>query len=242
MEELKLGIIKSKELADWFQISASTYYNQKSKKLKELEQYCKFEDLGKKGVNILEIYNAYYQTKARQKVKQIFDELFKEGELVEWGQDDNSIDTATHFANKILKKYGDCGVKFNTLVTYVRQEKKARYGKNSTRKNVQIPGTEGSAKYVFCKLLTDGSYVDFTEEEKKIKRELYKQLNVDDNEEELEDFQAIRESYQKQEISENEYIEYCNAYRQDKWYAYVAAIEERLNCKCVFATHLTKKE
>ena len=49
MEELKLGIIKSKELADWFQISASTYYNQKSKKLKELEQYCKFEDLGKKG-------------------------------------------------------------------------------------------------------------------------------------------------------------------------------------------------
>ena len=78
MEELKLGIVKSKELAEWFQISASTYYNQKSKKLKELEQYCKFEDLGKKGVNILEIYNAYYQTKARQKVKQIFDELFKE--------------------------------------------------------------------------------------------------------------------------------------------------------------------
>ena len=106
MEELKLGIVKSKELAEWFQISASTYYNQKSKKLKELEQYCKFEDLGKKGVNILEIYNAYYQTKARQKVKQIFDELFKEGELVEWGQDDNSIDTATHFANKVLKKYG----------------------------------------------------------------------------------------------------------------------------------------
>lgn len=47
--ELSLGIIKMKQLAEWFGISASSLSNRREEKLKELEDYCKFEDLGRKG-------------------------------------------------------------------------------------------------------------------------------------------------------------------------------------------------
>lgn len=242
MEELKLGIAKAKDLAEWFHISPSAYYNSKQKRLEELKQYCKFEDLGKKGINIIEIYNPQYQTKAKQRVKQIFDELFQENEDVEWGQDQNHIDTATHFANKIVQKYGNCGVQFNTLVVYTHQEKKLRYGKNSSRKIKAPPGNEGSSKYVFCKQLDDGSYVEFTDEEKQIKRELYHQLNLGDNDEDLEEMFALKDAFNKHEITEQEYVESCYALKQDKWYTYLAALEEKLNCRCTFATHLTKND
>ena len=62
MEELRLGLIKMKDLAAWFQVSPGSFSNNKAKKLEELKRYCKFEDMGRKGINILEIYEAYYQT------------------------------------------------------------------------------------------------------------------------------------------------------------------------------------
>ena len=106
MEELQLGLMKMKDLAAWFQISPGSFSNNKAKKLEELKRYCKFEDMGRKGINILEIYEAYYQTKPRQQIKKIFDEiLLTDAEALEWGQDNNNIDTATHFANKIVQKY-----------------------------------------------------------------------------------------------------------------------------------------
>ena len=40
--------MKSKEIAEWFRITPSTFFNNKAKKLEELQVYCKFEDLGKK--------------------------------------------------------------------------------------------------------------------------------------------------------------------------------------------------
>ena len=124
----------------------------------------------------------------------------------------------------------------------MQQEKRVRYGKNSTKKITQPAGINGSARYVFCKLMPDGSYEDFTEEEKQIKRDLYRQLNIGADVEEMEDFQAAKKAYDRHEITEKELIEYTNALLENKWYLYLGAIEEKLNCKCVFATHLTKKE
>ena len=243
MEELQLGLMKMKDLAAWFQISPGSFSNNKAKKLEELKHYCKFEDMGRKGINILEIYEAYYQTKPRQQIKKIFDEiLLTDAEALEWGQDNNNIDTATHFANKIVQKYGDLGLKFNTIVSYVQQEKKIRYGKNNTRRITHKAGIDGSARYIFCKLMPDGSYEDFTEEKKQIKRYLYKQLGIGADVEEIEDFQAAKKAYERHEITEQEFIDCTNALLENKWYLYLGAIEEKLKCKCVFATHLTKKD
>lgn len=240
MEELKLGIVKTKELAEWFHIAPTSLSNQKKKKLEELRTYCEFEDLGRKGVNIIEIYNPLYQTKAKQKIKEIFDELFEKGELISWGEDESNFDTAVHFAHKIIEKYGDFGIKFPTLVKYIQQEKKDRYGKNSTRAVRQKPGKEGSARYVFCKLTAEGCYLDFTEKEKEIKRKLYKELNIGESIEDFEDFQAIKEAYERNEINAEEYADYCSACRQERWQKYLGALEEKLGCRCVFATHLKK--
>ena len=98
------------------------------------------------------------------------------------------------------------------------------------------------SKYVFCKQLDDGSYVEFTDEEKQIKRELYHELNLGDNDEDLEEMFALKDAFNKHEITEQEYVESCYALKQDKWYTYLAALEEKLNCRCAFATHLTKND
>lgn len=39
--------MKSKEIAEWFRITPSTFFNNKAKRLEELQAYCKFEDIGK---------------------------------------------------------------------------------------------------------------------------------------------------------------------------------------------------
>ena len=70
MLELQLGIIKANELADWFGIKLKSFSNTRVKKLKELEAYADFEDLGKAGINITNIKKPIYtKTKAYDIIK-----------------------------------------------------------------------------------------------------------------------------------------------------------------------------
>lgn len=60
MIKLKEGLIKANELAAWFGMKVSSFSSGRSRKLKELEDYCSFEDLGRKGINIKEVYIDVY--------------------------------------------------------------------------------------------------------------------------------------------------------------------------------------
>lgn len=73
--ELSLGIIKMKQLAEWFDISANSLANKREEKLKELEDYCRFEDMGRKGIDIKEIYEKEYKGSLSSQVKKWFNTL-----------------------------------------------------------------------------------------------------------------------------------------------------------------------
>lgn len=60
MIKLKEGLTKANEIAAWFGIASNTFSNTRKRKLKELEDYCSFEDLGRKGINIKEVYIDVY--------------------------------------------------------------------------------------------------------------------------------------------------------------------------------------
>ena len=58
-------IYNAAQLAEWFRIKPKSFSNNKIKKLKELEEYCKFNDLGRKGVEVIEVYIEEYKTAAK---------------------------------------------------------------------------------------------------------------------------------------------------------------------------------
>ena len=240
MKELTLGIWKSKDLAEWFGITAASFANRKKKKLEELKEYCVFEDLGKKGVDIIEIYNPYYRTKVRELVHQHFFEC--------WGYEDevvngnNMNDTCRAAAQKFITKYGDKGLKESTIITYFNQEKIALFGKTGSKQRPQNPGPMGNARYVFCKYI-DGEYLDFTPEEKEKKQKLYKALGLHEtNLIDFEEMAMLREAKNEGELSIDEYIKYCDERNEVRWNIYVAALEEMFDCTCTRATHLTIDE
>lgn len=59
MKQLQLGKIPSKELADWFGYSYSTYRKKKPELVKQLSKYCKYEEIYG-GIIVKEIYVEEY--------------------------------------------------------------------------------------------------------------------------------------------------------------------------------------
>ena len=233
MKELQLGIVSPVELADWFGIKIKSFSNARAKKLVILSNYCKFEDLGRKGVNIIEIYTPVYNISAKQLVREDFSNL--------WGDkkhNNNKIDTAAHAAKKAYDKR-DWGVQSETLVAYFQRIKQEQYGKNSTRKIKQAPGPKGSARYIFCKRMGDGEYEPFTEEELEIKKQIYKELKLGEDVEDLEEIRALKEAKDNGEISLEDYAFYCEAATENRWNKYVSALNECFHCECTFATLLS---
>lgn len=115
--KLRLGKMKSKEIAEWFRITPSTFFNNKAKRLEELQAYCKFEDIGKKGVNILEIYHDEYAGKVKYNMKKWFNELSEEEQKL------STVDLANKFPKENVT------VTFGTLRVYFAALQQEKFGR-----------------------------------------------------------------------------------------------------------------
>ena len=221
------------ELAEWFKITQKTFSNTRAKRLEMLKEYCSFEDLGrKKGILIKEVYIPEYCKKStRSLVSQMFDEM--------WGYQNENIDRGTKVANKMYKTGKFKDIKLSTLISYVNQERKKRYGKISSTKHPQESGENGSCRYVFCKITPSGEMLSFSNLERKIIKDIRKKYNFG---EETEEYQAFREGYMTGEISQEEWADFTENYEKDKWEDYCAEVAHNIENFVGFGVQIENKE
>ena len=207
--ELKLGKMTTKELAQWFGISYGSFRTLKAKKLEELENYACFEEVYG-GVEITAIIKSVYNKKDNQ-IRQIYQQGFEEFK--------QPIDTVSHINNQIFDKYCD------QLTTLSSPESGYRYAIEVRNAHYGVPfkgnGTKG--------------YVQFNEEEEKIKQELLKKYFGTNVEKDL----LIAEMVTMGEISKEDAYDIMMEYRNlnaQGFMGFLKALEKEIGSKVVKAT------
>lgn len=182
MKQLKLGIISSEELADWFGIKYDTYRHSKAKKLAILEKYCRFKEVPKKGVEILELYHpdVIEYSKARDRVEK----LAKGNWKIDTWRTARQVNEDIFIEDPVLSSM----ISFETSYNYVCCWKRMEYGVAYVRH-----GRSGRCVSQIVKIGPGGELIEFTPEEKQIKNKLIKKYFGTDDEKEyiiLEEFRA----------------------------------------------------
>lgn len=224
--ELKLGKMTTKELAEWFGMSYGAFRNAKKKKMEELENFCCYEEVYG-GIEVTAIINPTY-TKNSQKIREIYQQGFEELR--------QPIDTVSHINNQIFDKYCD------QLTTLSSPESGYRYAIEVRNAHYGIPfkgnGTKGHCYYLWCKVEEKNGeqfYVQFNEEEEKIKQELLKKYFGTNVEKDL----LIAEMVTMGEISKEDAYDIMMEYRNlsaKGFMGFLKALEAEIGSKVVKAT------
>ena len=224
--ELKLGKMSTKELAEWFGISYGSFRTLKNKKLEELKNYADFKEVYG-GVEIICIRKLTYNKKDNQ-IRQIYEQGFEELR--------QPIDTVSNINNQIYEKYHD------KLPTLSSAESGYHYAIEVRNANYGIPfksnGKRGNCYYLWCKVEQKGNelyFIQFNEEEEKIKQELLKKHFGTKVEKDL----LIAEMVACGEISKEDAFDIMMEYRNlnaQGFMGFLKALEAEIGAKVVKAT------
>ena len=224
--ELKLGKMATKELAQWFGISYGSFRTLKAKKLEELKNYACFEEIYG-GVNITAIIKEVYNKKDN-KIREIYEQGFEELK--------QPIDTVSHINNQIYEKY------YGKLPTLSSAASGYHYAIEVRNANYGVPfkgnGSKGCCYYLWCKMEErDGKqfYIQFTEEEDKIKQDLLKKHFGTNEEKDL----LIAEMVSNGEISKEDAYDIMMEYRNlngKGFMGFLKELEKQIGAKVVKAT------
>lgn len=180
-QELKLilGKMTGKQLAEWFQISYTTYKNKTTKYLKKLENYCSFEKVYG-GVEIKEIYNEIYEKKYCHALNEIY-------------------------LNEVQKNYGLSSVsgiaeKYYISPWQVTKTRNYLFGETTIDIDPEAKGIIGNRRYVWVvKLYPQANdYRGMTLQEQKYFDELIADVYKNITPEEIKRALAIEASYMEQ--------------------------------------------
>ena len=223
MLELKLGKMTTEELAIW--ADKSSKYLADHKKLwceNNLKIYADYE-LCRGGVIIKNIKHPFFLSSGLQEVREKYRKY--------WGYDDLSIDTNTKCWIKMSADMVN-QIKADTGKKYVGQCRREDYG--VARRNNKYTGKKGSCHYIFCKNI-DGQPALFTEDELRIKTELWNKHMKTNEQDEIEK-RALTAEYQRGEITDEEYAQtMANLITNDKgWCAFQDALEKAIGCPTDF--------
>lgn len=193
--ELEAGkIYRIKELAEWRGITPGAFSNKRERHLKELEAYCNFEDLGRKGIRILDVKWPIFLGKAKTIVENDFMEA--------WQDNPNSLKNAAHYI--YIKNEPILTVKEQTVYQYTCNVKREWFG---------IPkkcrGVKGHCNWVYAVVdKENGKFRYLTEEEQEIKNKMIKEFFCDTiTPKQLEEVKGLQESLKLGEITSEEYIQ-----------------------------------
>ena len=224
--ELKLGKMTTKEIAEWFGVSYGSFRTLKNKKLEELKNYARFEEVYG-GVDIKAIYRGVYNKKDNQ-IRQIYQQGFEELR--------QPIDTVSNINEKIYEKY------YDKLPTLSSAASGYRYAIEVRNANYGVPfkdiGAKGCCYYLWCKVeqRNDEMYfIQFNEEEDKIKQRLLKQHFGTDEEKDI----LIAQMVDAGEITEAEAYRLTREYRglnNAGFMGFIKALEKEIGSKVVKAT------
>lgn len=239
----KNKVYTNKQLSQWFGVSSQTFRRHKNKYLNLLQDFALFEVTEKNKIKIIEVYQEVY-SKETVNVK----EEIRRNFLKYWGCKDsknnnNMICSCDLAATHYYRQHPECKLKRSTLIKYFNTVKIELFGKNSTQRKPQEKGKTGKAKYIFCKRLKNDEYQAFTPEEWRMQKQYYENAGYWKSEyiDFVED-SLILEQHKRGEISDKEFDEYFVDKKRWAWICFVSEIQEKLDCVCVFATHLTIDE
>lgn len=180
MKELKLGKVKTKEIAEWFGITYGSYHNSKKKKIQELKQYCSFEEVYG-GIIINNIYIKEYikPTPTYQFVKSVLDKHWH----------NSLLDTAARVGSEIYHMhYKELeGLKESTIKAYAAKARQEKYGR-VYHKNEH--GTDGSCHPEPVQDNLWEESIPLTEEQYELYRECLREAYYDESDAILEDAMA----------------------------------------------------
>ena len=221
-------IYNGKELAEWFQISYSTFRQNKKKRLEELKEYADFEEVGVR-IKILEVYSNIYVNKRGSGYKIVY-QLVKDL----WAK--NGYDTCAHIYELIKGREDLSYLSESTIYAYVNKAHRERFGSPAK----QDGGTEGICYFKWGKrdLKECKKPLYFTKEEYGYFRELILKIYAIDPDEVAEK-EAIRQSYAEHEITKEEYEAYLENYennRKGKWGLIEQGMYEEFNILLIKAT------
>ena len=197
-KELTVGLKTNKEIADWMGLTEGSFRATKKKCLERLEYFADFHTNGSGKIIIDEVYDPVYD---KNKVKPAREILEKVPEY--W--DKSGLDTNKHCAfvmQKDAKENDPNGKVANLSPSTVRQYvgKARSYWWGDPIDERLGNGVAGWSMYTWCKIEEDGRPVAFTEEEKRIKEELYEEFFGSASDREIflfEEFDAGRISKEK---------------------------------------------
>ena len=217
----------TKELAEWFGISYGSFRTMKTKKLEELKNYACYEEVYG-GVNITAIIKDTYNKKDSQ-IRQIYQQGFEEVR--------QPIDTVSNINNQIYEKY------YEQLPTLNSAQSGYHYAIEVRNQNYGVPfqnmGDLGCCYYLWCKIEDLGNgkfkYIEFSDEENKIKKELLKVHFKADEEKDI----LIAQMEAAGEITEAQAWRLTKAYRnfnEEGYRGFMKALEKAIGAKVVKAT------
>lgn len=224
--QLKVGKMTNKELAEWFGIKPNSFTQHKKKKLEELKEFCFFEEVYG-GVEITAIISDTY-IKNSQKIREVYQQGFEELR--------QPIDTVSHINNQIYEKYSD------QLATLSSPESGYRYAIEVRNAHYGVPfkgnGSKGHCYYLWCKMEEHNGeqfYIQFNEEEEKIKQDLLKKHFGTNVEKDL----LIAEMVAMGEISKEDAYDVMMEYRNlnaQGFMGFLKSLEMAIGSKVVKAT------
>lgn len=227
MIELLPQIYTNTEIAEWAGISEKYFTkNRKAWCEKHLSKKAKYKLLRDKKVEILEVYDPYYNHSTRKQIIENFDKC--------WGNGKDKIDTCKDASRK-LRAIIITDVKDTTFYSYVCSAKRELYGVSKKR-----PGKRGQCKYILC-LIKNGEYYSFTPEEEEIKKEIFKKYYQKINEESATERLGLKKSFKNNEITKEEYYQLladCVDAEEIQWDIIMAELEEAIGYPVVIATLL----
>lgn len=224
--ELHLGKMTNKELAEWFGLKPSSMTRLKKQKLEELKNYAMFEEVYG-GVEITAIIKDTYNKKDNQ-IREIYSKGFEELKM--------PIDTVSNINNQIFEKYHEQLPTLSSAASgyhYAIEVRNANYG---------VPfkgnGKKGCCYYLWCKMEEKNGeiyFVQFNEEEEKIKQDLLKKHFGTNEEKDL----LIAEMVLNGEISKEDAYDIMMEYRNlngKGFMGFLRALEKEIGSKVVKAT------
>ena len=226
---LRLGIMKTQELAEWMGISYSTFKKKKKEKLQELTNFCNFEEVYG-GVNIIQIYEYKYNKLGSFSKQTIVKNLPQV-----WSQD--GLDTCKRVGEEIRLK-NNLPIASGTASKYAGVGRTKWFGKPYN----DIEGSLGRCNYILCKTEGEGAntrYIRFTQEEEKIKEDLMKKYFGSVAEKTIIVKAMIEMGEIKKEQAWDVLEEMANLNRES-YFSFLMELSRLLKCKVTKATNVER--
>ena len=230
LKKLKIGIITNQELASWFGIHPGTLSAKKKEKLKQLEAYADFEQIGnkQKKIKINKIYEQTYHKKGSQAfetIKNKFDET--------WSQD--GLDSCKRVCYQILQTT-QLAIAESTAYNYTLKSRNVLYGKP-----FQNGGSLGNCRYVWCKQEEDGKLRYLTQEQEKIKHFLIQKYFGDATQKQI----IVQGMVESGEISKEQawdVLTQMTNMKGNNFLDFLKELQNNIGCKVIRGTFIERLE